>query len=71
MVRRHRRQTKRGPKVFNKARTPIEWLEQTVPHAQALGQMATAAIGCVTPLRDGLNLVAKRDFINADTDCNK
>jgi trehalose 6-phosphate synthase len=41
------------------ARTPIEWLEHFVPHAEALNQLAAAAIACVTPLRDGLNLVAK------------
>ncbi len=40
-------------------RTPIEWLEQCVPHAEALSQLAAASIACVTPLRDGLNLVAK------------
>ena len=50
-------------------RTPIEWLEHCVPHAEALNQLAGAAIACVTPLRDGLNLVAK-EFVavqdNAD-----
>lgn len=51
------------------ARTPIEWLQQTVPHAQALGQLATAAIGCVTPLRDGLNLVAK-EFVAVQDDAD-
>ncbi len=40
-------------------RTPIEWLEHCVPHAEALRQLAAASIACVTPLRDGLNLVAK------------
>lgn len=39
--------------------TPIEWLEHCVPHAEALSQLAAADIACVTPLRDGLNLVAK------------
>lgn len=51
------------------AQTPIEWLEHYVPHAEALNQLAGAAIACVTPLRDGLNLVAK-EFVAVQDDAD-
>ena len=41
---------------------PVQLLERTLPHADALALLRRARIACVTPLRDGMNLVAK-EFI--------
>ncbi len=38
---------------------PLQLLERTLPHADALALLQSARIACVTPLRDGMNLVAK------------
>ena len=39
--------------------TPIRYLNQNVPHAKLAGLYRAAQVGLVTPLRDGMNLVAK------------
>ncbi len=38
---------------------PVEWIEHGLPHQKALQWLARADIACITPLRDGMNLVAK------------
>jgi trehalose 6-phosphate synthase len=39
--------------------TPIRYLNQNIPHATLTGLYRAAQVGLVTPLRDGMNLVAK------------
>ena len=39
--------------------TPIRYLNRNVPHGTLMGLMRAAQVGLVTPLRDGMNLVAK------------
>ncbi|MBK6672331.1 MAG: trehalose-6-phosphate synthase [Proteobacteria bacterium] len=44
--------------------TPIRYLNRNFPHGTLMGFMRNAPVGLVTPLRDGMNLVAK-EFIAA------
>ena len=39
--------------------TPIRYLNKNVPHGTLMGLMRAAQVALVTPLRDGMNLVAK------------
>jgi trehalose 6-phosphate synthase len=39
--------------------TPIRYLNRNYPHATLMGFLRAAHVGLVTPLRDGMNLVAK------------
>jgi trehalose 6-phosphate synthase len=39
--------------------TPIRYINQTIPHATLSGLYRAAQVGLITPLRDGMNLVAK------------
>ncbi|HKE94593.1 MAG TPA: trehalose-6-phosphate synthase, partial [Povalibacter sp.] len=39
--------------------TPIRYLNRNFPHATLMGLLRAAQVGIVTPLRDGMNLVAK------------
>jgi trehalose 6-phosphate synthase len=39
--------------------TPIRYLNQNIPHTTLTGLYRAAQVGLVTPLRDGMNLVAK------------
>jgi trehalose 6-phosphate synthase len=45
---------------------PIRYLNQTVNHASLAGLYRMASVGLVTPLRDGMNLVAK-EFVAAQS----
>lgn len=44
--------------------TPLRYLNKNFPHATLMGFMRAAQVGIVTPLRDGMNLVAK-EFVAA------
>lgn len=44
--------------------TPIRYLNRNFPHATLMGFLRAAMVGLVTPLRDGMNLVAK-EFVAA------
>jgi trehalose 6-phosphate synthase len=44
--------------------TPIRYLNRNFPHHIVMGFMRVAQVGLVTPLRDGMNLVAK-EFVAA------
>jgi trehalose 6-phosphate synthase len=44
--------------------TPIRYLNRNFPHATLMGFLRAANVGLVTPLRDGMNLVAK-EFVAA------
>lgn len=44
--------------------TPIRYLNRNFPHEVLMGFMRSALIGIVTPVRDGMNLVAK-EFVAA------
>lgn len=44
--------------------TPIRYLNRNFPHATLMGFLRAAKAGLVTPLRDGMNLVAK-EFVAA------
>jgi trehalose 6-phosphate synthase len=46
--------------------TPLRLIEQQVAHDTLLGYFSLADVGLVTPLRDGMNLVAK-EFLAAQT----
>ncbi len=46
--------------------TPLRLIEQQVPRDTLLGYFSLASVGLITPLRDGMNLVAK-EFIAAQT----
>lgn len=39
--------------------TPIRYVNRNLPHAEVMGFLRAANVGLVTPLRDGMNLVAK------------
>jgi len=39
--------------------TPVRWVNRNVPRAVLAGYLRLARVGFVTPLRDGMNLVAK------------
>jgi trehalose 6-phosphate synthase len=43
---------------------PIHYLNQSFPRGELMGIMRTARVGLVTPIRDGMNLVAK-EFVAA------
>lgn len=47
--------------------TPIRYLNRNFPHPTLMGFLRAAKVGLVTPLRDGMNLVAK-EFIAAQDD---
>jgi trehalose 6-phosphate synthase len=44
--------------------TPIRYLNRNFPHATLMGFLRASNVGLVTPLRDGMNLVAK-EFVAA------
>ncbi len=44
--------------------TPIRYLNRNFPHEVLMGFLRTAQVGLVTPMRDGMNLVAK-EFVAA------
>jgi trehalose 6-phosphate synthase len=44
--------------------TPIRYLNRNVPHATLMGYLRAARVALVTPVRDGMNLVAK-EFVAA------
>jgi trehalose 6-phosphate synthase len=44
--------------------TPIRYLNRNFPHGTLMGFMRASQVGLVTPLRDGMNLVAK-EFVAA------
>lgn len=46
--------------------TPLRLIEQQVPRETLLGYFSLAHVGLITPLRDGMNLVAK-EFVAAQT----
>ncbi len=48
---------------------PLRYLTQTMPRPTLAGFQRVASIGLVTPLRDGMNLVAK-EFVAAQDPTN-
>ena len=46
--------------------TPIRYLNRNFPHATLMGLLRASNVGIVTPLRDGMNLVAK-EYVAAQT----
>jgi trehalose 6-phosphate synthase len=44
--------------------TPIRYLNRNIPHETLMGLLRAAHVGLVTPLRDGMNLIAK-EYIGA------
>ena len=44
--------------------TPVRYLNKNVPHVTLMGYLRAAKVGLVTPVRDGMNLVAK-EFVAA------
>lgn len=48
--------------------TPIRYLNRNFPHAALMGFMRAADVALVTPLRDGMNLVAKEFLAAQDPD---
>jgi len=46
--------------------TPLRYVNRNFPHATLTGFYRTARIGLVTPLRDGMNLVAKEYVASQD-----
>jgi trehalose 6-phosphate synthase len=48
--------------------TPIRYLNRNYPHQCVLGFMRASQVGLVTPLRDGMNLVAKEFVAAQDPD---
>jgi trehalose 6-phosphate synthase len=48
--------------------TPIRYLNRNFPHATLMGFIRAAKVGLVTPLRDGMNLVAKEFVAAQDPD---
>ena len=48
--------------------TPLRYVNRNFPHATLAGFYRTAGIGLVTPLRDGMNLVAKEYVASQDAD---
>jgi len=51
------------------ASEPVLLLQQPLPHDAVLGLLATARVACVTPLRDGMNLVAQ-EFVAVQPDAD-
>jgi trehalose 6-phosphate synthase len=49
--------------------TPIRYLNRNIPHATLMGYLRVARACLVTPVRDGMNLVAK-EFIAAQDPCD-
>lgn len=47
---------------------PIHYVNQTVPHDVLAGYFRLARVGLITPLRDGMNLVAKEYVASQDPD---
>ena len=47
--------------------TPIRYLNRNFPHPDLMGFMRNSTVGLVTPVRDGMNLVAK-EYIAARSD---
>ncbi len=47
--------------------TPIRYLNRNFPHPALMGMLRAANVGIVTPLRDGMNLVAK-EFVAAQNE---
>ncbi len=47
--------------------TPIRYLNRNFPHPALMGMLRSANVGIVTPLRDGMNLVAK-EFVAAQNE---
>jgi trehalose 6-phosphate synthase len=47
--------------------TPIRYLNRNFPHATLMGFLRATNVGLVTPLRDGMNLVAKEFVAAQDT----
>jgi trehalose 6-phosphate synthase len=48
--------------------TPIRYVNRNLPHAEVMGFLRAANVGLVTPLRDGMNLVAKEYLAAQDPD---
>jgi trehalose 6-phosphate synthase len=48
--------------------TPIRYLNRNIPHGLLMGFLRAAHVGLVTPLRDGMNLVAKEYLAAQDPD---
>ena len=48
--------------------TPIRYLNRNFPHAVVMGFFRASQVGLVTPLRDGMNLVAKEFVAAQDPD---
>lgn len=48
--------------------TPIRYLNRNFPHGALMGFLRAADVGLVTPLRDGMNLVAKEYLAAQDPD---
>ena len=48
--------------------TPIRYMNRNYPHDVVMGFLRTAKVGLVTPLRDGMNLVAKEFIAAQDAD---
>jgi trehalose 6-phosphate synthase len=46
--------------------TPIRYLNRNYPHDVLMGFLRTANVGVVTPVRDGMNLVAKEFVASQD-----
>ncbi len=46
--------------------TPIRYLNRNFPHESLMGFLRAAQVGLVTPLRDGMNLVAKEYVASQD-----
>jgi trehalose 6-phosphate synthase len=44
--------------------TPVRYLNKNIPHVTIMGYLRAAKVGFVTPVRDGMNLVAK-EFVAA------
>ncbi len=44
--------------------TPVRYLNKNIPHVTLMGYLRAAKVGLVTPVRDGMNLVAK-EFVAA------
>ena len=49
--------------------TPIRYLNQNIPHGTLAGLYRAARVGLITPLRDGMNLVAK-EYVASQSEDN-
>lgn len=56
-------------KYADLAWTPIRYIHRTVPRSRLAGLLRASQVGLVTPLRDGMNLVAK-EYIAAQDQAN-